>query len=422
MKTEADKVSPSSVSDKTMESSDQVPSRNSWWFTLVLIYFVFDYARPQEVIPGLSYLRPTLVLTVLLCCCLLLSGKLKRSGSPQTTMILILLVLMAAFVPFARNNYLAFQTTKTMFSMLPFVLSLIICIDSMDRLRTFINVGAGILIYVSAYSIIHGGVGPGNYLVDENDLALYINMWIPISFFAILYEKNIKTKILHCVATMTGLASVVLSFSRGGFVGLLAMLGTLFILSKKKLLTILFLCFMGLMVFAVADTRYWTEMATITNTSESTARERILSWQAAWDMFVDQPLGVGPNNFQVWFPQYQSSELRRGMWGRVAHSLWFTLLAELGVIGVILYITLVFYNFHDISQLKNTSKKYDSQDMIHIYSLSLAFYCSLVGFFAAATFLSVLYYPHFFYVTAMIVATKKILQSHSKTSGIVVHT
>ena len=401
-----DKDQSTNVPLKIWESAEQIPSQRSWWFVLVLIYLVFDYARPQEVIPGLSYLRPTLVLTVLLCCCLLLSGKLRRSGSPQTTVILALFVLMAIYVPFARNNYFAFNTTKAMFVMLPVVLSLIICVDSTNRLKTIINVCAGILIYVSAYSIIHGGVGPGNYLVDENDLALYINMWIPISFFAILYEKNIKTKMLHCIAAMTGLASVVLSFSRGGFVGLLAMLGTLFMLSKKKVLTILVLCFMGLMVFAVADTRYWTEMATITDTSESTARERILSWQAAWDMFVDQPLGVGPNNFQVWFPQYQSSELRRGMWGRVAHSLWFTLIAELGIIGTLIYLTLIFFNIKALFFIRKQNRLSGvTANNLYLHGLSNAFLCSMTGYFASATFLSVLYYPHFFYLTSLIVAS-----------------
>ena len=44
----------------------------------------------------------------------------------------------------------------------------------------------------------------------------------------------------------------------------------------------------------------------------------------------------------------------------------------------------------------------------YIYYLSLAFMASLVGYFSSGTFLSVLYYSHYWYITAILVATVKI--------------
>ena len=75
----------------------------------------------------------------------------------------------------------------------------------------------------------------------------------------------------------------------------------------------------------------------VLDTKEATANDRMLSWEAAWDMFLEHPLGVGGNNFPVHFQEFQSDEFSRGMWGRQAHSLWFTLIPELGIFGIMIY-------------------------------------------------------------------------------------
>ena len=126
-------------------------------------------------------------------------------------------------------------------------------------------------------------------------------------------------------------------------------------------------------------------------------------------MFLDNPFGVGGNNFQARFPEYQSPEFKKGMWGRVAHSLWFTLIPELGLAGIFIYMSLLYYNLKDIFFLKGISiKTDDNPDLRYLHSLSLAFIASIAGFFASATFLSVLYYPHYWYFTGILVATIKI--------------
>jgi O-antigen ligase len=162
------------------------------------------------------------------------------------------------------------------------------------------------------------------------------------------------------------------------------------------------------MVFNFASKEYWTEMSTATDENDGTAQERMLSWRAGWDMFLDNPLGVGGNNFQARFPEYQPEEFKRGMWGRVAHSLWFTLIPELGVFGIIIYGALLFYNVRDILYLKRLHYDRTDKELTYVHSLSNAFIASLAGYFASGTFLSVLYYPHYWYLTGMIVATTRI--------------
>ena len=51
-------------------------------------------------------------------------------------------------------------------------------------------------------------------------------------------------------------------------------------------------------------------------------------------------------------------------------------------------------------------------------TLGMAFISSLAGFFASASFLSVLYYPHYFYVTALIITAKKLISDENMTSQV----
>ena len=267
------------------------------------------------------------------------------------------------------------------------------------------------MIYVSGYALTHGGKGSGNYFMDENDVSLYINMWLPFCYFLSFVEKKRIIRLLYITGLIIGVSAVVYSGSRGGFIGLIAVGFIIWLYSPNKLFTLIVISLTALVMVVLASKSYWNEMSTITDLSEGTANARIESWKAAWRIFIDHPLGVGGNNFQVWFDKYQSGYFKRGMWGRVAHSLWFTLIPELGIAGIYLYFSLLYHNLKNIFYLKNI-KNSETVEIKYINHLSLAFLGSLAGYFSSGTFLSVLYYAHYWYLTAIIIATSNIANKY----------
>ena len=54
--------------------------------------------------------------------------------------------------------------------------------------------------------------------------------------------------------------------------------------------------------------------------------------------------------------------------------------------------------------MKDSDKKF-------INYLALAFLASLAGYFSSGTFLSVLYYSHYWYLTAVLIATRRIVDN-----------
>ena len=382
---------------------------NRLWFFLATLYLIIDYGRPHSIL-SIEFLRPAMIVTLFLTAFILFKGGLKLSWNRQTKMIWLFILLLAAYIPFAVNTFYAFHTFRAMIMYMPFIISIIVCVDSMARLKKIMLVSVCIMMFISLYAITHKGTGPGNYFRDENDLSLYVNMWLPFCYFLFLAEKDRFKKILYATGLFLGIIAIVASFSRGGFIGLVAMLAVVWLVSPRKILslTVVSLVMIGMLTFG-GDT-YWAEMSTVTDTKESTASIRLKSWEAGWNMFLSHPLGVGGNNFQVLFPQYQPSGMSRGMWGRVAHSLWFTLMPELGIFGIWIYFTLLFYNIKDLFHLKNITTQKTDDHIEYLQGFSLACIASLAGYFASSTFLSVLYYAHYWYLTAFIVAAVKISQ------------
>ena len=396
-------------SEKEFDHSHDKKSQSKYdlMYFFTVLYLIIDYGRPQDLLP-IGFLRPAMIVILILTLFVITNLKYQIFESKQIKLIVAFTLLLSLYIPFARNNYYAFKTTKQMVLYLPFIFCAIMSINTIDRLKKTIHILIVIMIYVSGYALTHGGKGSGNYFIDENDVSLYINMWLPFCYFLLFIEKKRIIKTLCITGLILGLSAVVYSRSRGGFVGLLAVGFIIWLYSPNKFVTLTIIGFIGLLIVAFSSQSYWNEMSTITDLSERTANTRIESWKAAWNIFIDHPLGVGGNNFQVWFNKYQSEYFKRGMWGRVAHSLWFTIISELGIAGIIIYFLLLYYNLKDIFYLKNI-KNSGTVELKYINYLSLAFLASLAGYFASGTFISVLYYSHYWYLTALIVATINIV-------------
>lgn len=389
-------------------------NQDSKWFFFTLLFLIIDYGRPQDFLP-IGVIRPAMLIIIVLMYYVISNQGLSRSLYNQTRMLWYFVLLLFVHIPFATNNYWAYQAATNVFVFMPFILSTVILVNTVDRLRKMIFIFIALMIYISLYSLSHGGKGSGSYFLDENDVSLFINMWIPFCFFLFINERGKFAKLFYLTGLIVGLAAIVVSFSRGGFVGLVCAGAVIWLFSPKKILSLFLICIFGFILYFASGDAYKHEMSTVTDTSDETADARLKSWATAWDMFIDNPLGVGGRNFSNRFPEYQKDRFERGMGGRVAHSLWFTLIPELGIIGIVLYFRLLHYNLKDIFLVKRINIE-GNVDIRYVHRLSLALIASLAGYFASATFISVLYYPHYWYLTGLIVAIANIARKHQEAA------
>jgi O-antigen ligase len=394
-------------------------------FFLLTILCILGSFKPEWTIPGLKFLAPVqtglLLMLVFLC---FLSGK-KKFSHEITRFFIGFLILMIISGALARNNGQARFVIKGMLLLFGGYLGMITFANSQKRIFTIVNIFLLGNLWIAVLGIQGQGLARGVTIFgDQNDLALQMNMILPIVMFLAMKEKRLLKKLFYLTSGLIFLAVIIIGFSRGGFVGLVAVL--VFALLKlptrrlNKILVILII--VGGTIF-FAPQSYWEEMRTLREgTKEATAATRIFYWKVATRMVIDHPIiGVGPGNFPVWLPDYVREGDRFGdgreigdprkTWGTVCHSLYFTVLAELGLIGVVLFSLMVYWAFKEIrlglrrlDRVKvsentdhNQSKEHQPFDERYekLRSLGLGIMGGLIGFLVSGAFLSVLYYPQF---------------------------
>jgi O-antigen ligase len=371
---------------------------------LLLAYPFFEYGRPENPMR-----IPMLCSVVLFAAWVWYPNK---KWQPQLGGFIALIVIMCTGILMAANTPSAVWRTYGLLATfagtcIPFMTF----VNTVRRLTAFIHALLLAFLYVALYAIFHKGMGPG--WQDENYAATAMSMALPFAYFSIFIGKRAIEKLLFAVLAGTFIVAVVVSFSRGGLLGLGAALIYCWLRSPKGWPTYVIPSALAITFVLAATPAYWTEMQSITDMKEATIQYRFDLWQIAYRMFEDYPLtGVGPGNF-VWHAgDYQSAEqferYHRSLAGTsVTHSLYFELLAELGLAGFSIFLAILYRNWKDLRFVGRATHG-DPGELERLGYYERAIAGSFVGVLVSGASVSLLYYSHVWLLTAMAVALKEV--------------
>lgn len=383
---------------------------------LLVLYFIVEYGRPSFLSP----IKPGLLVQIMLVLCLIPHQKkvIQIFKEKFFRLYLILLVFMAIHVFIATNNYWAFMYLRVMITYLIIGLSFCVFIDNIRKMNTLLSFYVLLMVFCAIDRIMGGGglrgsgfIGASGYMGDENDFALAMNVVLPISIFLGRAQEE-KMKLFFWSASVLFVLANMVSSSRGGFVGLVAVGAVCWLYSKHKL--------RALPVIAAVAVLAWTFATPVgkekimglgfDSVKKDTGKDRIELWKVGWKAFIDNPiLGVGQGNMPIVMSKYQydkwgESAFSRDIWGRAVHSVYLTLLPELGFVGLTLFGLMLkdlVVRYKKIKELcKNSALNEEARK---VENLNIALLVSLFGFLATGIFLSAFYYPQFWNVSALLV-------------------
>ena len=405
-------------------------------FYLIVVYLFLEYGRPQLLLPFLRDLHLPAITVIFMAISLLLSGKASIKDK-QTVFYLMLLAEMVIHGPIAVNNYWAFQIFYSMVVTFIAYLVIVNMVDSLYKYEKLIKYWLLIYIFLAIYGYfnanlhlpkyLRSGMGVGGFLGDQNDFCMALNMILPFSLFGIFSERKKSDKIYYILLTCLFTFVIFLTESRGGFVGLISVAFYCWLKSNKKIILLILFGLLALFALVVAPSSYWDEVKTISteNTEVNptgTGAQRVYAWKIGWRIFLNNPvIGVGQGNYP-WNVGETEKEMgvlwqTRSLSGRAAHSLYFTILPELGAVGTIIFALFIIYSLKNLKFIRNSSmhKKniFPDDESRRIYYASLALEGSLIGFMTSSIFISTLYYPSIWILCAFIVALNKIVQNRA---------
>ncbi len=394
-------------------------------FYLVLAYLLFEFGRPQELLPGIKVIPFGTGLSVLILLKVLMSGKVDFSRL-QTKLWLPLLAVMAIHVPIAANNFWALMTFKDMFLMYCAYLGIVTFVDSRDKMMTLIKMWMGVLGFLAVMGVAKGGVGIGGWMGDENDFCMVMNMAVPFGYFLMFSATGVVQKLKYLGFLGAFILAAMASLSRGGFFGLAAVGVYCWYRSPKKLNALIVVVVAVLFMVLLAPEKYWDEISSSTSdqTMEiGTGGERLYTWGIGMEMFLYNPIiGIGQSNFPWTFDLYEDGRTFNGksIAGRQAHSAWVTLISELGLVGIMIIGAMLFQCYKDLKLVRRRFAPVELKgkrgltvqpgEDVRVH-LARAMEGSLIGFIVSGVFISIMWYPSLWILMALIVALRKISEA-----------
>ena len=390
-------------------------------FWLLTIYFCFQTIRVQDVISPVGALRLPLIMMV--CLFFYWYKYCDRSVLKEDVIRyqIAFLILCTVSIIWVVNHGAAKKSIEIMFMFfIGGVLPAAGILLGFKRISMFFFVWAVSNGILSIQGILEGGTGPGGYVEDENDLALALNMGMPYAFM--LSKAKTLSSLKRYILLALGVVmcfGVVATSSRGGFLGLIAVVGMFWWWSEKRIRNLLIVGTLaivgalGAYKLGFISEEWVADMQTIEDTEDETRNERIHSWKLGWMMFETSPIwGVGIENY-AWNVAEMEKDLPydpdyKSLAGRQSHSVPFTLIPELGILGLFIFIMILYHMNKGCTAVHKASKKYPDNDELHDLALmAKAVRVAIVTFLITGMFISVLYYPHFWYLIGFLVATER---------------
>ncbi|MGH7717974.1 MAG: O-antigen ligase family protein, partial [Gemmatimonadaceae bacterium] len=247
---------------------------------------------------------------------------------------------------------------------LVYAVLLIVAVRSVKDIWLFVVAyvaGSAILVWMSMF-VFRLSVGYGShtarlsnlYTFDANDLGLVLLVGLPLTLILLHISRGVWK--LACMGVVMGIGvALARSGSRGAMVGL-AVVAVAILVSLKQVAASKRLAFVGVLLAGLvvaAPPGYWQQMGTLLSlkqdynmTSPDGRKEvakRGLQYMASRPLF-----GIGINNFgraegTIGIGQIQELQrnYRKGVKWSAAHNSYVQVGAELGIFGLVLYMTLL---------------------------------------------------------------------------------
>jgi putative inorganic carbon (hco3(-)) transporter len=261
-----------------------------------------------------------------------------------------------------------------------------------------------------------GGVriwGPDEgFLADNNALGLYLLMIFPFIFYQWHFATNLHLRRGLMLLALLLSVAVVLTYSRGAFLGGCAMGTVLWLRSRAKFTTGLLVAAVVVSVYTFAPDAWFKRMATIeTYQQDGSAASRIELWKVSMRIAELYPITGG--GFRVTFWPVITNDMLRGTdlpkltRPRSVHSIYFDALSEHGFVGLALFVTILVYSFYNCAWLMRRSR--NRPDLAWANMLGRMGQAVLAAYATTGTFISATYFDEYWCIIFILDAARRVV-------------
>ena len=236
---------------------------------------------------------------------------------------------------------------------------------------------------------------------NPNDLGLLLDISLPLVWYAYRTAKTAVTRYAALLTIIVAAGTVVITFSRGAFLGLLVVAGLVaWKLAKgKRVQTLVLIAVLLPVMLTILPAGYSDRMLSIfySDMDETGSREeRIKLMETGVTSMIEHPLGVGLGMNIL-------ASVDGGTGWHVIHNAYLQVGVELGVVGFILYLLLIWKTYQGLTAIEQSPVR-------NIADLAFAIRLSLIAYVVGGFFAPVAFNFYFFYPGGMAVALKSLVK------------
>ncbi len=344
--------------------------------------------QPGELYPYLAPLHLERVIAVMLFVGFFLHGAKWRFPAP-TKWFLAFYGAMILSIPLAFWRANSAASCISFFEIVVYVLFATALLTTESRIRWFILTDVLLVDWLGGsalWNYSHGiwqvrmnierAIGITSSAGDPNTMATTLLISIPLSIALMSRTNPTWMRLVALASIAMALVTIVDTGSRSAALGIIFLILLLLFRKRKNLIYLPVLIALSPLVWMVIPQQYKARYETVNHLkNDDSYQNRILSWQGGVAMFRSNPVtGIGPGNYAI----ANGEKFWPGSGAKVwlnAHSLYFELLGELGLVGIITfggYLICVFrLNFRLRTQLINHNASRFLQELPGLLSIML---------------------------------------------------
>lgn len=388
-------------------------------FTTVL------YFRPYEIFPALSAFSSRLALVFALLTLLafvptqwMLEGRLSaRTREVELVLLLCVAALLSVPLAVSRSEAIAAFSDVFLKAVVVFIV-MINVVRTERRLHGLLWLSLLVSIVLSASAL--NDYRLGNFTVegyrtkgiigamfdDPNDMALHLVTMMPVAVALMLGASGLLKKIGWGACAALIVAGIVVTFSRGGFLGLAAVALVLgWKLGRRNPLSIVLGLACMVAFFAFAPGNYAERVGSIFSPNFDAAgsgsqRRELLAESV--NVALRRPLfGAGMDNFHM-----------LSVHDKPTHNAYTQVAAELGLPALAIYLMFMLTPLRRLGQIeRETDPVRDVPHYRRLHYLAIGLQAGFIGFMVGSFFLSVAFYWFLYYLVGYAVCLRRIYET-----------
>jgi probable O-glycosylation ligase (exosortase A-associated) len=274
--------------------------------------------------------------------------------------------------------------------------------------------GTFLMTRVPGLHRIYGYDGGSGIAGNPNDLALVLNLIVPIAAVMIVSARSALARVLAAVVMLLAAVAVIVTFSRAGFLTLVTtlVLFVLWLFRRRAFATAAALLLAGLIAVPFVPSGYADRLNTITNIEADrtgSAEGRWNDFQVAIGVVAHNPIiGVGIGQDVLAMNEYRGAD----DWVSV-HNAFLQYGVDLGLPGLGLFLWMYFACLGTARRVAREARKAGFGDLAN---LATAVQIAMVGFGVAAFFHPIAYQFYFFTIGGMAVALGRALATERESA------